>query len=131
MTRYRVHYVRYSPHAAGLDSAQVLRLHAGGQRWTPIPGMTFAFEVDPPFLFTIDRLPETHAAVWELEAPSLGAVYGRMQAGRMGDDEAEIEEHLAELGLTHTSLSAGDVIEDVDASTFWECELFTGWRQLS
>jgi hypothetical protein len=128
--RYKVYYVKYSPHAAGLDSAQVLRLYAGGQRWTPIPGMQFAFEIAPPFLFSIARLPETHAAVWELEAPSLDAVYKRMQAGRMGEDERAIEERIAGLGLTHTSMSAGDVIEEVDAGDFWECELFTGWRKL-
>jgi hypothetical protein len=130
MTRYRAHYVRYSPHAAGLDSAQALRLYERGQRWTPIPGMQFAFAVDPPFRFSVARLPETHAAVWELEAPSLGAVYNRMQADRMGDDERAIEERIAELGLTHTSMSAGDVVEEVETSTFWECELFTGWRRL-
>jgi hypothetical protein len=125
-----VYYVKYSPHAAGLDSAQALRLYERGQRWTPIPGMQFAFTVDPPFLFSIARLPETHAAIWELEAPSLDAVYKRMQVDRLGDDERAIEERIAELGLTHTSFSAGDVIEDVDAGGFWECELFTGWRKL-
>lgn len=130
MPRYRVHYVRYSPHAAGQDSAEILRLYERGQRWEPIPGRQFAFEVDPPFLFTIDRLPETHAAVWELEAPSLGAVYGRMQADRMGDDEAAITARIHDLGLTHTSMSAGDVIEDLDAGAFWECGLFTGWRKI-
>jgi hypothetical protein len=30
----------------------------------------------------------------------------------------------------HTSMCAGDVVEDVAAGTFFECELFS-WRQLA
>lgn len=31
--------------------------------------------------------------------------------------------------VTHTVMTAGDVVEDVEAGIFWECE-FQGWRQL-
>jgi len=68
--------------------------------------------------------------VRELEAESLGAVYAAMQVERLPRSEHErlariVEEH----SLPHTSMCAGDVVEDVQASTFYECDLM-GWREM-
>jgi hypothetical protein len=75
--QYRVYYARFSPFV-GRGSQWTVDAYARGERWdyaSEIP-------VDPPELFTIARLPETHVPVWELTAPSLGAVYHRMQVER-------------------------------------------------
>ncbi|HEU4325419.1 MAG TPA: hypothetical protein VFS21_19905 [Roseiflexaceae bacterium] len=126
---YRIYYARYSPQV-GLGSRETLRLYDAGERWVPVPGRAFAFSVDPPFLFSIARLDETHALVYELKAPSLGAVYGRMQIEHAPEDVFEaIQRKIEELDLTHSTMTAGDVIQDVEARIYWECEIM-GWRQL-
>lgn len=121
--QYRVSYARFSPFV-GRGSQWTVDAYARGERWeyaSEIP-------VDPPEVFTITRLPETHVQVWELTAPSLGAVYHRMQVERWDRVTwAAVEERL--VPDMHTSMCAGDVVEDVAAGTFFECELF-GWRQL-
>ncbi|HEU4324773.1 MAG TPA: hypothetical protein VFS21_16635 [Roseiflexaceae bacterium] len=126
---YRVFYLRYSPQVS-LGSREALRLYQAGVRWNPVPDREFAFPIDPPFLFSIARLDETHALVYELKAPSLGAVYGRMQIEHAPEHIFEaIQRKIEELDLTHSTMTAGDVIQDVEAGIYWECEIM-GWRQL-
>ena len=121
--QYRVYYARFSPYV-GQGSQWLVDAYAQGSRWTT----PSEIPVDPPALFTIAGLPETHVCVWELTAPSLDAVYHRMQVD--GWDQttwAIIDARL--VPNMHTSMSDGDVVEDVAAGQFFECEL-RGWRQL-
>jgi len=39
-------------------------------------------------------------------------------------------EHVSALGSFHTSMSAGDVAEDVATGTCYQCTFFDGWREL-
>lgn len=78
----------------------------------------------------IARLPETHMLVREIEAESLGTVYAAMQVERLSLEEFDqLARIVAEHGLPHTSMCAGDVVEDVQAATFYECDLM-GWREM-
>ena len=122
--QYRVYYARFSPYV-GHGSQAIVEAYARGTRWnypTEIP-------VDPPALFTSARLRQTHVLAWELTAPSLGEVYHRMQVERWDQASwAAIEERLPP--LMHISMTAGDVVEDIAAGSFFEYEP-SGWRQLA
>ena len=66
----------------------------------------------------------------EFEAENLGAVYAAMQVEHLSHSEFDqLTRIIAEHGLPHTSMCAGDVVEDVQAGTFYECDLM-GWREL-
>ena len=68
--------------------------------------------------------------VRELEAESLGAVFAAMQVERLPRSErARLARIIADHSLPHTSMCAGDVVEDVQAGTFYECDLM-GWREM-
>jgi hypothetical protein len=76
------------------------------------------------------RLPETHVLVRELDVASLGAVYSAMQVERLSRSELDrLTRLIAEHNLPHTSMCADDVVEDVQARTFFECDLM-GWRKM-
>jgi hypothetical protein len=79
---------------------------------------------DPPI--TIEQLHETHVFVREVRAPTLEAVFSLMQAERWPPREARSV--IRKLGLTHTSMSVGDVIQD-ENGRFHEC-LMVGWREI-
>lgn len=122
--QYRVYYARFSPYV-GHGSRAIVEAYARGSRWdypSEIP-------VNPPALFTIARLSQTHVLAWELTAPSLAEVHPRMQVERWDPVSwAAIEERLPP--LMHISMTAGDVVEDVAAGSFFEYEP-SGWRQLA
>ncbi|HEU4326927.1 MAG TPA: hypothetical protein VFS21_27555 [Roseiflexaceae bacterium] len=120
---YRVYYARPSPYV-GLGSRWLVENYERGSRWdapSEIPA-------DPPALFTRARLAETHVLVWQISAPSLGAVYHRLQVDRLDPRTfAVLQSRLAP--NIHSSLTAGDVVEDVAAGVFYEAEVM-GWREL-
>lgn len=78
-------------------------------------------------LLTIPRFRLSHTFVRQVEAEALGDVYHLMQA-EVWSPGGEARTLIERLGLSHTSLSVGDVVEDADGR-FWEC-LNRGWRQL-
>lgn len=129
MRHYRCYYARFSPFV-GLGSQAVLDLYNRGVRWPQQDEMPFEITADPPQLFAVGRLGETHILVRELEAPSLDAVYHRMQVETMKSQEfTAFSDEIQAKGLTHTSMSAGDVIEDINEGVFYECDVM-GWRRL-
>ena len=77
-------------------------------------------------LLTIERLPETHVFVRQVEAASLDGAFWNMQA-EVWSPNGEAEPLIRELGLKHTSMSVGDVLED-PFGTCWECLTWHGWR---
>lgn len=100
MARYRIYYARQ------------------------IPDLT-----TPPA--THATLAQTHVLVRELDADSLGEVYMRMQAESWAshDDLAAFSRHVYDLGSFHTSMNAGDVVENTIDGTFHLCDFF-GWSEL-
>jgi hypothetical protein len=85
---------------------------------------TFA-DSDPPL--TSEQLHETHVFVREVQAPTLEAVFYLMQAERWSS-RGEAQSVIRELGLTHTSMSVGDVVQD-ESGRCYEC-LMLGWREI-
>ncbi|HEY0605253.1 MAG TPA: hypothetical protein VGD58_20200 [Herpetosiphonaceae bacterium] len=70
--------------------------------------------------------------VHELDAESLGQVFARMQAEAWPSTDAMLAfgEHVSALGSFHTSMTAGDVVEDAARGTFHQATFFDGWREL-
>jgi len=92
--------------------------------------MPFEIAVDPPLLFTVARLNETHVFVRELEAANLEDVYSRMQVDRWPEHAiAAFGEEIHARGCTHSTMGPRDVVEDVIEGRFYECDL-AGWREL-
>jgi hypothetical protein len=79
-----------------------------------------------PYL-TVADLPADHVLVCEVEASSLDDAFWKMQ-GENWSPRGEARPLLASLGLSHTSMSVGDVLRDPDG-IYWEC-LDTGWRRI-
>ena len=77
---------------------------------------------------TADGLRLSHAWLFEIEAASLDDAFRRMQ-GESWSPQGEARELLQAMGLRHTSMSVGDVLQDQDG-TCWEC-LEQGWRPLA
>ena len=78
-------------------------------------------------LLTVSRLSHSHAHVVDVEADSRADAWLKMQAEHWsphGEDWPRIEQ----LGLTHTSMSVGDVLRDEEGA-YWEC-LDLGWRRI-
>jgi hypothetical protein len=65
------------------------------------------------------QLATTHRLVRSVDAKDLDAVYEEQQAHHWGQDWQSTNALLARLGLGHTSMSVGDVIEDVDSGKFY------------
>ena len=128
MSLYRCYYVRHPAYGLGSPAtvARYQRIGAWEQAW-PDP---YGVPDEPPQLFTITRLPETHMLVREIEAERLGAVYAAMQVERLSHSELDrLRRIIADHNLPHTSMCAGDVVEDGQTGTFYECDLM-GWREL-
>lgn len=92
----------------------MLEFYRRGVRWPQPSERPFEIAVDSPMRFTADRLQETHIFVRELDAPSLDEVFHQMQADRWpGHAMAVFNADIAAKGLTHVSMSPGDIIENV------------------
>lgn len=72
-----------------------------------------------------DALPSSHVHLCEVEAASLNDAFWKMQ-GETWSPHGEGCELLQSLGLTHASMTIGDVLLD-EEGTYWEC-LDLGWR---
>jgi hypothetical protein len=78
-------------------------------------------------LWTISTLLHSHAHLGEIETESLGDVWLAMQ-GENWSPNGEARPLLEHLGLTHTSMSVGDVARD-EEGIYWEC-VDPGWRRI-
>ena len=74
---------------------------------------------------TVAAMQSSHVRLCEVQADSLDDAWSQMQAERWSPN-GEARPLLERLGLSHTSMSVGDVIRDEDG-THWEC-LDLGWR---
>ena len=74
---------------------------------------------------TVISLADSHAPLCEVEADSLDDAWWQMQA-EYWSPNGEGRPLLERLGLSHASMSVGDVIQD-DEGKYWEC-LDLGWR---
>jgi hypothetical protein len=79
-----------------------------------------------PYL-TVAGLAADHVLVCEVEASGLDDAFWKMQ-GENWSPWGEARPLLASLGLSHTSMSVGDVLRDAQ-DVYWEC-LDTGWRRI-
>ena len=93
--------------------------------YAAVPVHTILFFVDQPF--SVELLPVTHRFVCELDVPRLENVFVRMQ-GEVWSPNGEARELIASLGLHHTSMSIGDVVQDNDG-VHWMCAPL-GWQRL-
>lgn len=133
MHRYRCYYVRHSPYLGVSSPVRVAMYERTGTLPPMVEAWPGALTIPdgPPHLFTIAQLAETHVLIGEIDAASLDQVYTRMQGEHRPRTEIQaFNEHLFHLGVTHTSMSPGDVIEDVATGTYYECEII-GWRLLA
>ena len=76
---------------------------------------------------TVAALQSSHIQVCEVRADSLDDAWLQMQAEHWSPN-GEARPLLERLGLSHTSMSVGDVIRDEDG-IYWEC-LDLGWRHV-
>ena len=74
---------------------------------------------------TTAAMQSSHVRLCAVEADSLDDAWRQMQAEHWSPN-GEARPLLERLGLSHTSMSVGDVVQDEDG-TFWEC-LDLGWR---
>lgn len=77
---------------------------------------------------TVAALQTSHVHLCEIEAASLDDAFWQMQ-GENWSPHGEARELLQSLGLGHTSMSVGDVLQD-EEGTYWEC-LNQGWCALA
>ena len=76
---------------------------------------------------TVADLPQTHVLVRTLQATGLEVVYWHMQ-GEQWSPNGEARPLIEDLGLTHTSLSLGDVVETPDGR-YYVCA-WDGWDEI-
>ena len=74
---------------------------------------------------TAAAMQSSHVRLCEVQADTLDDAWCQMQAERWSPN-GEARPLLERLGLSHTSMSVGDVIQDEDGIQ-WEC-LDLGWR---
>jgi hypothetical protein len=74
------------------------------------------------------RLTDTHVELRDIEASSLGAVYGLSQA-EVWSPNGEARSLILMKRLAHTSMSVGDVVEDLDGGEMYMCGR-TGWQKI-
>ena len=74
---------------------------------------------------TVAALQSSHVRLCDFQADSLDDAWCQMQAEHWSPN-GKARPLLERLGLSHTSMSVGDVIRDEDG-TYWEC-LDLGWR---
>jgi hypothetical protein len=77
---------------------------------------------------TVTGLQAGHAYLCRVEAGCLDDAFRQMQ-GENWSPHGEARELLRSLGLGHTSMSVGDVLQD-EEGVCWEC-LDQGWRPLA
>jgi len=128
MPNYRCYYARHPAYGLGSQAAVAQYQRTGS--WETMWPAPYGVPDEPPQIFTIARLPETHVLVREFDAENPGAVYAAMQVERLPRSERErLARIIAEHGLPHTSMCASDVVEDVQVGRFYECDVI-GWREL-
>lgn len=93
--------------------------------YAAVPAHPILFHVDRPF--SVELLPVTHRFVCELDVPRREDVFAQMQ-GEVWSPNGEARELIASLGLRHTSMSIGDVVQD-DDGVHWMCA-HLGWQRL-
>lgn len=93
--------------------------------YAAVPAHPILFYVDRAF--SVELLPVTHRFVCELDVPRLENVFAQMQ-GEVWSPNGEATELIASLGLHHTSMSIGDVVQD-DDGVHWMCA-HLGWQHL-
>jgi hypothetical protein len=93
--------------------------------YAAVPAHPILFHVDQPF--SVELLPVTHRFVRELDVPRREDVFAQMQ-GEIWSPNGEARELIASLGLHHTSMSIGDVVQDGDG-VYWMCA-HLGWKLL-
>jgi hypothetical protein len=76
---------------------------------------------------TVAAMRLSHVRLCEVEADSLDDAWRQMQAENWSPN-GEASGIIQILGLSHTSMSVGDVIQDEDG-IHWEC-LDLGWRPI-
>ena len=101
MPTYQVYYARRPTYSAS------------GQLGTP--------------LLTVPRLRSSHVRVSTIEADNRAEAWLKMQ-GENWSPHAEARPLIEHLGLTHTSMSVGDVLRD-EKGVYSEC-LDLGWRRV-
>ena len=79
-------------------------------------------------LLTVSTLAHSHERLGEVEGKHLDDAWRRIQ-GENWSPHGEARELIQSLGLSHTSMSVGDVLQD-EAGVYWEC-LGHGWRHLA
>ena len=67
----------------------------------------------------VTNLQSTHVRLCQVEAENLDDAWRQMQ-GENWSPNGEARPLLERVGLSHTSMSVGDVIQD-DEGTYWEC----------
>jgi hypothetical protein len=78
----------------------------------------------------VAKLAETHVELRTVEAASLDAVYNEQQAHNWGEDWQATNALLDTKGLQHTSMSIGDVIQNVETGEFFVVA-FVGFTPLT
>ena len=77
--------------------------------------------------FRIEDLQKFHTFVREIEASSKDDVFRQMQ-GFNWSPRGEARPLIERLGLNHTSMSVGDILQDSDG-VYWECASL-GWEKI-
>lgn len=77
---------------------------------------------------TRHQLEETHVQLRDIEVTSLGAIYGLMQ-GEVWSPKGEARSLIMDKGLGHTSMSVGDVVEEIGTGEMWACARL-GWTKM-
>jgi len=93
--------------------------------YAAVPIHPVLFCVEQPF--SVELLPVTHRFVCELDVPHRENVFAQMQ-GEVWSPNGEARELIASLGLHHTSMSIGDVVQHGDG-VHWMCA-HLGWKRL-
>ena len=86
---------------------------------------TFISGEKPPMRET---LMQTHRALRCVDVPTMEQVFGYMQ-GENWSPNGEARPLIEQKGLKHTSMSVGDVIEDLETGKFYACA-FVGFTEL-
>ena len=77
---------------------------------------------------TVEGLPETHVYLGDVEAASKDDAFRLMQ-GEVWSPQGEARPLIERLGLSHTSMSVGDVVRD-EEGRYWLCES-VGWTEIA
>lgn len=78
---------------------------------------------------TVQKLSQTHTVLVTLEAKSLDDVFTRMQ-GEVWSPHGEARDLIMSKGLSHTSMSVNDVVQDQSTNEYFQCGRI-GWNKLA